>query len=86
MADQGPHQSRRMKGLPLEEDLPSFPPSPHNPSNEGTTNEYIDHEVGSIALLYHQLEVVIETLLEGSLSLGNPRLTNPLGPTLIELP
>lgn len=45
MVDQGPCRSRRTKGFPLEEYLPSFPPSPHKLSNEGTVNKYIYFEV-----------------------------------------
>lgn len=62
MVDQGPQISHRMKGFTLEEDLPPFPPSPNNSSNERTINESIDYEVGSVATLDHQLEGVVETL------------------------
>jgi hypothetical protein len=49
-----------MQGLdPEEHNLP------HNPSNEGTLNEEIGSENGSIAPPSDQLEGVVETIEEG---------------------
>lgn len=85
MADQGIGRSRRMQGLPLEEDYPPFPPSPNNPTHEGSIEESVGFDMDSGDPLNHQ-EGVVETIEEGFLSPANPPLTNPLGPTLAELP
>jgi hypothetical protein len=60
---------------------------PHNPSNEGTINEDISSEIGSVAPLSDQLEGVVETIEEGNfLPPINPPLTGPFHSPVIELP
>jgi hypothetical protein len=53
-----------MQGLPPEEEYSPFPPSPNNPSNEGAINESIDSDVGIVAHPDHQLEGVVEDIVE----------------------
>ena len=86
MSNQVPCRSQRMKGLPPEEDYPPFPPSPNNPSNEGTIDESIDSEVGSVAHFEHRLEGVVKNIKECFLSSINTPLNNIIGPYLVELP
>lgn len=86
MAYRGPHKSRRMQGLPSDEELNYFPPSPHNTSQEGTLHGHLDSEVGSISLSNHHIEGEVETLVEDFLSLSNPPLTYTIGPPIVDLP
>ena len=48
MANQAPHGSRRMRGLPPKEDYPPFPPSPNNPTNEGPIEEYVGSNMDTV--------------------------------------
>jgi hypothetical protein len=50
-----------MKGLEPEENN-----LPHNPTNEGTINEEVASEIGSIAPLSDDLEGEVEIIEEGS--------------------
>ena len=86
MANQGPRRFIKIQGPCPKYDFPIFPPSPNNPSNEGTIDELIDSEVGSVAHPDHQVEGVVKTIEEGFISFVNPLLTDPIGPTLFELP
>ena len=81
-----PRKFRRMQGLPLAEELNSFPPYPLNPSQESNLHEHLDLEVGSVPLLDHHIEGEVQTLEEGSLSPYNPLLTEFISPPIVELP
>jgi hypothetical protein len=70
-----------MQGLdPEEHNLPQ------NPSNEGTINEGVSSEIGSIAPPIDHPEGVVETMEEGFPSSTNPPLTGPFGQPLVEFP
>lgn len=64
---------------------PPFPPSPNNLTSEGAIEESIGSNMEIVDPLHHQ-ERVVETIEQGFLSPTNPPLTNPLSPTLDELP
>ena len=84
MANQGLRRSRIIQGLPLEEDYPPFPP-PNNPTHEGSIEESIGFDMDNVYPLNHQ-EGLVQTIEEFFISPENPPLTNPLGPTLDQLP
>ena len=86
MVDQVACRYQKMYVFPLEEDFPPFPPYSNNHSNEGSINKSVDLEVGSVAHPNNQLEGVVKTLEEGSLSFVNAPLTDLIGPTLVEFP
>jgi hypothetical protein len=75
-----------MHGLPIEDDFNPLPPSPGNPSHEGTIHSHPKLETRIVGHPNHQNEGEVEVIKEGFLSSNNLPLTNPTGPPLLKVP
>jgi hypothetical protein len=81
VVEQGLQISHRMQGLePEEHDIP------HNPSNEGTINEEVSSEIGSLSPPSDHPEGAFQIIEEGFVPPTNPPFTGPYNPLVVELP
>ena len=86
MANQGLCHSRRMQGIPQEDDFNPLPLSPRNPSHKGTIHSHLETKTSNVSHPDHQTEREVEVIEEGFVSSNDLPLTNPTDPPLLKMP